>query len=56
MTGVDEIVLRIEQEVLREVTEEMLRQQGEKRRGNQSPTIGAVWRTTRTLNAEASPS
>jgi hypothetical protein len=36
VTGVEEIVLRIEQEVLREVTEEMLREQSGKRRGNQS--------------------
>ena len=36
VTGVEEIVLRIEQEVLREVTEEMLREQSGKRTGNQS--------------------
>jgi hypothetical protein len=36
VTGIEEIVLRIEQEVLREVTEEMLREQSGKRQGNQS--------------------
>src|SRR4051812_11423162 len=34
-TGVEEIVSRIEREVLREVTEEMLREQSERRPGNQ---------------------
>ena len=35
-TGVEEIVSRIEREVLREVTEEMLREQSQRRNGNQS--------------------
>lgn len=35
-TGVEEIVARIEREVLREVTEEMLREQSRRRPGNQS--------------------
>src|SRR5687767_14107394 len=35
-TGVEEIVSRIEREVLREVTEEMLREQSQRRQGNQS--------------------
>jgi hypothetical protein len=35
-TGVEEIVSRIEREVLREVTEEMLRVQSQRRQGNQS--------------------
>lgn len=35
-TGVEEIVARIEREVLREVTEEMLREQSRRRKGNQS--------------------
>ena len=35
-TGVEEIVSRIEREVLREVTEEMLREQSQRRKGNQS--------------------
>jgi hypothetical protein len=36
-TGVEEIVSRIEREVLQEVTEEMLREQSQRRTGNQSP-------------------
>ena len=35
-TGVEEIVLRIEREVLREVTEELLREQSQRREGNRS--------------------
>lgn len=44
-TGVEEIVSRIEREVFREVTEEMLREQSQRRRGNQSAcACGAVAR------------
>jgi hypothetical protein len=44
-TGVEEIVGRIEREVLREVTEEMLREQSQRRQGNQS--AGACGGTAR---------
>ena len=47
-TGVEEIVARIEREVLREVTEEMLREQSRGRKGNRSacpqPDCGGVAR------------
>lgn len=47
-TGVEEIVARIEREVLREVTEEMLREQSQRRKGNRSacpqPDCGGVAR------------
>jgi hypothetical protein len=36
VNGIEEIVSRVEREVLREVTEEMLREQSGKRKGNQS--------------------
>jgi hypothetical protein len=45
VSGVEEIVSRIEREVLREVTEEMLREQSRKRHGNQCACrCGAVAR------------